>query len=48
MKYDHEKECNCDLPEIRDSFENGHCSRDQILKCHGVKMIKKLEKEGKI
>lgn len=47
-KLNHEKECECDQPEIRDSFEGGHCSRDQIVKCHGVKTLKKLEKEGKI
>ena len=47
-KPNHEQECKCDQPEIRDSFEGGHCSRDQIVKCHGVKTLKKLEKEGKI
>lgn len=30
----HEKECACDKPEIRDSFKEG-CSREQIIKCHG-------------
>ena len=41
-------ECECDKPEIRDSFKDGHCSREQVLKCHGAEMLKKWEQEGKI
>jgi hypothetical protein len=41
-------ECKCDHPEIRDSHEDGRCSREQILKCHGAKMLRKWEREEKV
>jgi len=41
-------ECECDQPEIRDAFEDGRCSRKQVLKCHGAEMLRKWESEGKI
>ena len=43
----HKEECECDKPEIRDSFKSGNCSKEQIINCHGKDMLKKLEKEGK-
>ncbi|MFO7795416.1 MAG: hypothetical protein ACQERB_14370 [Promethearchaeati archaeon] len=33
-KIDHWEECECDKPEIRETFKEG-CSREQIIKCHG-------------
>ncbi|UYP46896.1 hypothetical protein NEF87_003181 [Candidatus Lokiarchaeum ossiferum] len=45
---DHKNDCECDLPEVRDSFKDGNCSKEQIIKCHGHEMVIKLEKEGKI
>jgi len=44
----HAEECECDKPEIRDSFKKGNCSEEQIIKCHGREMLDKLKKEGKI
>ena len=29
------KKCECDKPEIKDSFPRGCCSLNQIIKCHG-------------
>ena len=43
----HKEECECDKPEIRDSFKSQNCSKEQIINCHGKDMLKKLEKEGK-
>ncbi len=44
----HAEDCECDKPEIRDGFEDGLCSKDQIIKCHGEEFFEKLKKEGKI
>lgn len=33
-KESHANKCNCDKPEIRESFK-GNCSEEQIIKCHG-------------
>lgn len=41
-KSKHLEECECDKPEIRDSFKEG-CSREQIVKCHGKEYLEKLE-----
>jgi hypothetical protein len=41
-KVKHLGECDCDKPEIRDTFKEG-CSKEQIIKCHGVKFYEKLE-----
>jgi hypothetical protein len=38
--------CNCDHPEIRDSFMDGKCSEKQIIECHGHEILDKLKKEG--
>ncbi|MFX1519471.1 MAG: hypothetical protein ACFFCD_06080 [Promethearchaeota archaeon] len=43
----HAEECECDKPEIRDSFK-GDCSEKQIIECHGREMLEKLKEEGKI
>lgn len=43
----HVEECECDKPEIRDSFK-GDCSEEQIVECHGREMLEKLKKEGEI
>ena len=43
----HAEECECDKPEIRDSFKE-NCSEEQIKECHGREMLDKLKKEGKI
>ena len=43
----HDEDCDCDKPEIRDSFK-GNCSEKQILECHGAGMVDKLKKEGKL
>lgn len=43
----HKKDCECDLPDVRDSFKDSNCSKKQVLKCHGREMVIKLEKEGK-
>jgi hypothetical protein len=47
-KTKHPEDCNCDKPEIRDSFKNKSCSKSQIVECHGIEMLKKMEAEGKI
>lgn len=44
----HADDCDCDKPEIRDGFDDGQCSEDQIIKCHGQEFFEKLKKEGKI
>jgi len=36
----------CDHPEIRDSFKDGKCSEEQIIKCHGHEFMEKMKKEG--
>lgn len=46
-KKTHDKDCECDKPEIRDSFDSG-CSEEQIRKCHGHEMVEKLKAEGKL
>ena len=43
----HVDECECDKPEIRDSFK-GDCSEEQIVECHGRAILEKLKKEEKI
>ena len=40
----HVEECECDKPEIRESFKEG-CSKEQIIKCHGAKFYENLEHE---
>lgn len=39
-------DCNCDHPEIHDSFKDGKCSEKQIIECHGHEMLNKLKREG--
>jgi len=41
-------ECECDKPEIRDSFKNGSCSDEQIRQCHGRDFLKSIEQNEKI
>lgn len=41
----HNEDCECDKPEIRDSFKEG-CSKEQIIKCHGEEFWNSLKKEG--
>lgn len=43
----HAEVCECDKPEIRDSFKEGFCSQEQTIKCHGQEFLEKLKKEGK-
>ena len=43
---DHDENCDCDQPDIRDSFKDGKCSEEQIIKCHGHEFMEKLKKEG--
>ena len=40
-------EDDCDKPEIKITFKDGKCSRDQVLKCHGKERVIELEQEGK-
>ena len=44
----HTDDCECDKLEIRDGFEDGYCSENQIIKCHGQEFFEKLKKEGNI
>ena len=39
-------ECDCNHPEIHDSFKDGKCSDEQIIICHGHDLLDKLKKEG--
>lgn len=41
-------ECECKHPEIQEASKDGRCSRDQIIKCHGVNKLRQWEKEGKV
>ncbi len=41
-------DCECDKPEIRDSFESGNCSEEQIRECHGQDFLKSLKENEKI
>ena len=43
----HAEDCDCDKPEIKESFK-GKCSEEQIIKCHGHQPLDKLKAEGKI
>ena len=36
-------ECDCNKPEIRNSFMNGCCSDDQIIECHGKEYLHNLK-----
>jgi len=42
----HSQNCDCDHPELRDSFKDGKCSEKQIIECHGHEALDKLKKEG--
>ena len=44
MKFKKVEECNCDKPEIKEKFPNGHCSLNQIIKCHGDQPIDEIFK----
>ena len=44
----HEKDCECDKPEVRDSFKDCACSEEQIIQCHGREFLDKMKKEGKL
>ncbi len=46
-KRTHTEDCECDKPEIRDSFKD-KCSEKQIIDCHGQEFLEKLKEEGKI
>ena len=35
---------NCDKPEIKAKF-HGHCSDEQIIKCHGKKFLDEHKQE---
>ena len=48
MKIKEENECECDKPEVRDKFPKGHCSLNQIIKCHGDQPIDELLKHVQI
>ena len=39
----HDEKCECDKPEIRDSFKEGNCSDEQIVKCHGHEYLNRLK-----
>lgn len=43
----HIHDCECDHPEIRDTFEDGKCSEKQIIECHGHEMLNNLKKTGR-
>ena len=40
--------CACNKPEVRDSFMNGCCSDDQIIKCYGKIFTQFKAKRGLI
>ena len=44
MKIKEINECACDKPEVRNTFAGGHCSLNQIIKCHGDQPINELLK----
>ena len=39
-------ECDCFKPEVRNSFIDGCCSDDQIIKCHGSEYLNHLKRKG--
>ncbi len=45
-KKEYSHDCDCDYPNIRDSFKDGKCSKEQIIKCHGHDLLNKIKKEG--
>jgi hypothetical protein len=47
MEKSHTTDCDCDKPEIHESFKGGICSKEQILECHGNEYFEKLEKKEK-
>lgn len=47
-EHSHADDCGCDKHEVRDSFEDGKCSEEQIHKCHGSDFLERLKKEGLI
>ena len=39
--------CDCNTPELRNSFKGGCCSDAQIVKCHGHDYLNRIKlKEG--
>ncbi|MEJ2294246.1 MAG: hypothetical protein P8Y23_05700 [Candidatus Lokiarchaeota archaeon] len=48
MKIKEIEECNCDKPEIKGEFPGGHCSLNQIIKCHGDQPIDEIFKHIKL
>ena len=44
MKIKEIEECECDKPDIKAKFPNGHCSLNQVIKCHGDQSIDELFK----
>ncbi|MFW9773110.1 MAG: hypothetical protein ACFFEO_13225 [Candidatus Thorarchaeota archaeon] len=48
MKIKEVNECACDKPEVKDKFPGGHCSLNQIIKCHGDQPINELLKHAQI
>jgi hypothetical protein len=44
----HAEECECDQPEVRASFQDGDCSEEQILKCHGKKFLDRMKAGDKL
>lgn len=44
----HRGDCECNLPNVRDSFQDGKCSKEQVCKCHGDVMYEKWKAEGKV
>ena len=37
-------DCDCDKPNVRNSFIHSCCSDSQIIKCHGKKYLDHLKK----
>ncbi|MBD3214564.1 MAG: hypothetical protein GF311_18280 [Candidatus Lokiarchaeota archaeon] len=44
MKVKESEGCACDKPDIKEKFDGGHCSLNQIIKCHGDQPIDELFK----
>ncbi|MBY8982949.1 MAG: hypothetical protein KGD57_08375 [Candidatus Lokiarchaeota archaeon] len=44
MKIKKTEECECNKPKIKNTFTDGCCSLNQIIKCHGDQPINELLK----
>ncbi|MHA1449457.1 MAG: hypothetical protein ACTSP4_08565 [Candidatus Hodarchaeales archaeon] len=38
----------CNKPEIRDSFKDSKCSKEQIVECHGQEKLDQMIRDGEI